>query len=312
MNKARYHVIWGPKVSGSEILLAAGWNSISVLSECPVSATDLFGSLSNIIFVKEMGSEKIYWPDGSIFTLDYLMPGYAYYVKAAAETVITFPSCASKANYIQPTEKKTNLTSWNDVAITNASHTIGFTTSALSMLHKGDVIGAFTAEGYCAGMVSVEDGNIALTAWGNDAYTIEKDGLNENEIIRFRVFRPATGASFDVVATFDPMFTNGSSFITNGISMVTSLKEGYIGINEPGKDVARLYPNPVNNNLTIESSDSFDNVEIYSAVGQLVYSGILYGNQNTLSVHSLQKGYYFVKLMNSASGSQTTLSFVKE
>jgi hypothetical protein len=259
-----------------------------------------------------MGTDNVYWPDGGIYTLENLLPGYAYYVKVAAETIITFPACASKTNYIQPADKKPNLTSWNDVVNTSASHTIGFTASALSMLNKGDVIGAFTSEGHCAGMVTISDGNAALMVWSDDVYTTAKEGLNENETIRFRVFRPETGTQFEVMATFDPSFADGSNFITNGISMVTSLKEGSIGINEPGQEVAILYPNPASDNLTIVSSTSFDKVEIYSALGQMVYSGTLSGNQNQVDVHFLQKGYYFVKLMNPENGSQTTLSFVKE
>jgi hypothetical protein len=158
----------------------------------------------------------------------------------------------------------------------------------------------------------VDEGNIAMMTWGDDVYTTAKDGMNENETIHFKVFRPGSGVEFDVVPTFDPAFTDGSNFVTNGISMVSTLKEGSIGINEPSQDVASLYPNPANKNLTIKTGNAFDSFEIYSSVGQQVYSGVLSGNQNTVNVQSLQNGFYFVKLRNSINGSQTTLSFIKD
>ncbi len=312
MNKARYHVIWGEKASGNSIMLSAGWNGISVLSECAVNASELFSGLTDIIFVKEMGTEKVYWPDGGIFTLDYLMPGYAYYVKAGAETTISFPACSSKQNYIEQPEKKENLTSWNDIVNTNVSHTIGFTASALSMLAKGDVVGAFATNGRCAGMVTVEDGPVAMMLWGDDVYTSDKEGLNENEIIRFRVFRPSSGIQFEVFAAFDPAYTSGNTFSSNGISLVTELKESYIGINEPTREVASLYPNPATDNLTIVSASVFNRAEIYTATGQLVYSSELAQNERRIDVQHLQKGFYFVKLYDSSNGLQTTLSFVKD
>jgi hypothetical protein len=149
-------------------------------------------------------------------------------------------------------------------------------------------------------------------AWGDDIYTTGKDGLIENESIVFKVFRPSTGLQFEVVAEFDPSFTNDGTFVNNGISMVTSLKEGSIGISEANQEDARLFPNPATDHLTVVAGTMYDKVEIYSALGQMVYSGKLPEEQSTLDVQFLQKGYYVVKLMNSNSGLQNTLSFVKE
>ena len=93
IENTRYLVIYGSTVSSKTVNLNNGWNSLPVLSECEVDAATLFGSVPSVIFVKEMGSNLIYWPDGGIFDLTTLIPGKAYFIKVNGATVITYPVC---------------------------------------------------------------------------------------------------------------------------------------------------------------------------------------------------------------------------
>ncbi|HPE34526.1 MAG TPA: hypothetical protein PLI65_07000, partial [Bacteroidales bacterium] len=93
LENTRYLVIYGSTVSSKTVNLNNGWNSLPVLSECEVDAATLFGSVPSVIFVKEMGSNLIYWPDGGIFDLTTLIPGKAYFIKVNGATVITYPVC---------------------------------------------------------------------------------------------------------------------------------------------------------------------------------------------------------------------------
>ncbi|MBP7839079.1 MAG: hypothetical protein KA023_09070, partial [Bacteroidales bacterium] len=58
-----------------------------------VNANLLFDSLPGVIFVKDMGSNEVYWPGGGLNTLEKLIPGRAYYIKVAGPISITFPEC---------------------------------------------------------------------------------------------------------------------------------------------------------------------------------------------------------------------------
>ncbi|MCO6164406.1 T9SS type A sorting domain-containing protein [Flavobacterium sp. NRK F7] len=53
-----------------------------------------------------------------------------------------------------------------------------------------------------------------------------------------------------------------------------------------------LYPNPVKNNLTIESVEALDEVTIYTLTGQIIVAPQV---NNTIDMSELPKGYYFVK-----------------
>lgn len=89
----RYHVITGTPVASKTVNLNAGWNGLPVLSECEVNLSTLLTGVPGVIFVKDMGSDLVYWPEGGITTLEKLVPGKAYFIKVNAATSVTFPNC---------------------------------------------------------------------------------------------------------------------------------------------------------------------------------------------------------------------------
>jgi hypothetical protein len=254
----------------------------------------------------------MYWPDGGITTLTYLLQGHAYFIKVSADVTLTFPDCVAKAI---PTDvqKQSNTTSWNDIVPTNNSHAVGFAASALNMLQDGDVIGAFTANGLCAGMATVGSDNASMLVWGDDIYTFNQDGFVENETLKFMVYRSATGEQFEVEAIYDQNFGDAGQFAVNGISFVTDLKAGSTGFGDYNEVSVSIYPNPAKETLNIVLSDfRASSIEIYSSLGQKVYTGEIAGEQSRITISTLQKGLYFLKVYDNISGKQETLSFIKE
>jgi|GEM_PF-953449 len=93
INAMRYLVIYGEIVTNKTVNLNTGWNGMPVLSECEVDLVTLFAGHTGIIFVKDMGSDEIYWPEGGVLTLTKLLPGKAYYIKVEGPVNLTFPEC---------------------------------------------------------------------------------------------------------------------------------------------------------------------------------------------------------------------------
>lgn len=92
----RYFVLYGTESADHTAELTTGWNALPVLSSCAVDAAALFGGHAEIIYVKEMGSTKTYWPALNIYTLQTLQPGSAYFIKVSAPINITYPACGTK------------------------------------------------------------------------------------------------------------------------------------------------------------------------------------------------------------------------
>ena len=70
-------------------------------------------------------------------------------------------------------------------------------------------------------------------------------------------------------------------------------------INEYRKDNFRVYPNPVNTELTIEMELLEEKkYRIYSTIGGLVLSGKLNSNINTIDLSSLPPNVYILNINN--------------
>ena len=70
-------------------------------------------------------------------------------------------------------------------------------------------------------------------------------------------------------------------------------------INEYHKDNFRVYPNPVNSQLTIEMDVTEEKkYKIYSTIGKLVLSGTLNSNINKINLSSLPSNVYFFNIDN--------------
>ena len=82
------------------------------------------------------------------------------------------------------------------------------------------------------------------------------------------------------------------------------------GIDEQSANVLVIYPNPVNDKLTLEAQETIGTVEIYNLMGALVYSQESCGNKVEINIADLQRGVYFIHMMNDKVSE--TRKFVKE
>jgi hypothetical protein len=68
-------------------------------------------------------------------------------------------------------------------------------------------------------------------------------------------------------------------------------------MDDTSKDTFRLYPNPVTSELTIQIDVSDEKeYKIYSTAGEVLLSGNLNFNSNTIDVSSLPSSIYFLKI----------------
>jgi hypothetical protein len=71
-----------------------------------------------------------------------------------------------------------------------------------------------------------------------------------------------------------------------------------------------LYPNPVSDKLTVETTEAVTNVEIYNLMGALVYSQKDNAKRIEIPTGNLPSGTYFIRLIT-PSGIETQ-RFVKK
>ena len=68
------------------------------------------------------------------------------------------------------------------------------------------------------------------------------------------------------------------------------------GVGEQNGSQTLIYPNPVNDKLTVEAQEAIGTVEIYNLMGALMYSQKNCGNKVEINTTDLPSGIYFIRL----------------
>jgi hypothetical protein len=76
-------------------------------------------------------------------------------------------------------------------------------------INKGDEIGVFSEDGLLSGAGVYQGGNFAVTIWGDDQMSNEKDGLSEGEPFTMKVWNSVTGGESPLIIE---TWTEGNGF----------------------------------------------------------------------------------------------------
>ncbi len=291
------------------VALVAGWDYLPVLSTCPVESSEIFGGIQDKIeIVKEIAGWKAYWPAYGIFTLDYLTPGNAYLINLTESVNLTFPACSDQGASYEML-KPENLTPWNDVRNTPASHL--FAINSDINFHEDDFIGAFTPEGICAGMIKLNGQSSALTVFGDDPFTSETDGFTDGETILFKLYRPETNEVIELKVSMDnELPDNDGRFVGNGISAFKEVTTVTGSVAEIGNGV-NIFPNPSEGIFTISGLSGVEEIIVTTIEGQDIFRMNLSGETSVkIDLTGYPKGIYFIRLSGYKTNFTTKLTCI--
>ncbi len=285
----------GSDIQNPSVTLNEGWNILPVLTNCPVECSVLFSQVSEIEVVKEIASTQVYWPAKEIETLQFLLPGKAYYVLASEQITITFPDCETNTA-IDLQKDKIDMT-WELLSPSGNSHLISIPVTALQGYSVNDKIGVFTPNGNCAGLITLQnlEDNIALVAFESDSLSDRVGGFMQNDPLVFKLFKFATGEEINLVATFDPAMSHTNLFHPKGLSSITQLVPASVGITETSDHVL-VYPNPAKSTLHVELLENGTaKIELSSLDGKILVTDMVEGTRN-IELSTFSKGVYLLKI----------------
>lgn len=273
--------------------LTQGWNIIPVLSDCAVTCSELFSSVSDqVVIVKEIAGNGIYWPSQNIFSLSELIPGRAYYILTTDDISFTFPECSS-AKKASSTGYIRQKSFWEMIDPTGNSHVISIPETVQQNYETGDQIGVFTPGGLCAGVLEIDEmvSNKALVVFANDSVTPLVDGFLQSEHFSFKLYEASSGEEYNLIASFSDDFPDAGTFVSEGLSGLTSLVIDNTGINDHAQ-VTAIFPNPAKGNVMISLTDGLAaGLDVMNLSGQLILNAQLKG-QTMINTSSLPKGVY--------------------
>ena len=295
----------GPEEMNKSVFLPAGWSMLPVIVNQPVAAASLLAGIDFAI-VKSLAGMGVYWPAMNINTLVTLQPGLAYYILMNSAGSVVFPANTDGAQAFEVLPQKLPVNPWSEIHTTASSHLIAIEDDALSGITIGDVVGVFNSAGNCFGIgkVSTLQQNNVLTVFADDPYTESVDGFSVGEEMAFKIYRPATGEEFDVIATFDPEQPNTGLFSEHGISVLTGLKVSPTGTGNALADAIGLYPNPTDGKVKVTGIEGFNKMEIYNATGKMErVVNIDFSDELNLNMSDLPAGVYQLRF----TGNQNTV-----
>ena len=279
-----YLTIYGNEVLNKTVNIAAGWSLIPVLSKTDVDAINTFSTLTGFYLAKDVGGSGVLWPIFNINTLGNLETGKAYFVYSVSAGTITYPAGAENSSSrghnsgaselpekLGGTEEFVNISPWNDVCNTAATHIVAFAGGALSEFKTGDIIGTFTQSGLCAGIVEYSENGIGLVLNGDDVYTTYADGFVPNEMVSYSLYRPSTNQTFGLEVKYDPTLDNSGRFQVNSMSAVVQVKMSPTDIADYPGDKIYIYPNPSTGIFIINGIPGRAEISIYNTFGKQIY-----------------------------------------
>lgn len=297
MNQSRQLTVPGTAASRT-LTFAAGWNYLPVTSMCNVNINELLAPVINkVLIVKGIGDVSVFWPDASVYTLQVLQPGKAYFAYFNAPVTITFPECSGKSFKTQNLNPEIPQR-WPTVSPTAVSHIILVDASAIDGLKSGNILGAFTTSGECAGAVTLTGSVDALVLWGDDAATPAKEGFAEDEVITFRHYAAATDQEQTCEVVFDEKFPQQlPQFIANGMSAIKAI-DTFTGINNYKTDAISISPNPSSGIFYIQNMNGNETVEVSRLDGATVTTLQPNATNFKLDLSRQAAGVYLLKVIS--------------
>jgi hypothetical protein len=306
MNQPHQITVKGTAASRT-LTFDAGWNYLPVTSLCNVNLTELLTPvMDKVVIVKSIGDILVFWPDASVYTLQVLQTGKAYFANFDMPVSITFPECSGKSFKTQNLTPDTPQR-WPIVSPTAVSHIIRVDASVVDGLEPGDILGAFTNSGQCAGAVNLTGSADALVLWGDDAATTTQEGFAANETITFRHYAAATGQEQTCEMVFDEIFPQQlPQFIANGMSAIKAID--FITTINAGKAAPiNVSPNPSSGVFYIQNLNGNETVEVSRLDGATITTLLPQATSCKLDLSRQAAGIYLLKITSEESFQATKI-----
>ncbi|NCA87270.1 MAG: T9SS type A sorting domain-containing protein, partial [Clostridia bacterium] len=300
--------IAGTMVENKTVHLPKGTSFLPVLSDVPVFAGELFIPLAEKLnFAFDLLDGLIYWPQGEIYSLEFLLPGRAYLIGLSDEGSVYYDD-----NFAKKIVKSESAypSGFPQFVKTGSPHLVSIAHQAMeNILEAGDLIVAFNGQDQCVGAVAYagESNNLGLVVFGDDQTTNLKDGLNDGEEIRIRGIKSASHEFIDLDATWNTSMPNHKYFSENGLSAISELKASALSVSDSKVVTVDVYPNPAKELISFRMHNA-DNaiVEIYDNMGRMMLKSEINKDKNTCNVSNLSTGVYVVKIHTQQNNLLTT------
>jgi len=203
------------------INMPQGWFLLGYLNQSAADAPVMMEPIVDYITIIKDWQGNVYWPMLNINTLGFMQPGQGYQIKTSLSTALNYPYSGSGRFDFNNSHDYVS-TKYNKPINTGNNMTLGIPEDAWENKPDiGDEIAIYSQDGLLVGHAVCNTGATAISIWGDDLLTAEKDGLDVNEEFNIKLWRK----SLDTEEIVDVnLWKEGSqSYSVDGISIAGSV-----------------------------------------------------------------------------------------
>ena len=206
------------------INLNNGWSYLGYLHQEPYLVTDMLSPIdeNNLIIIKDHEG-NIYWDEYAINTIVSMAPGKGYNIKLEEEMIFSYPD-GIMGRYANHHDMIMYSSKFQDSKNTGNNMVIGIPEKAWNDKPSiNDEIIIYDQNMLIVGKSKYRDNFTAITIWGNDELTEEKDGLFVGEEFLIKLFRSNENIIKNI--KIKRWEEGSSSYSVDGISVVGLISE---------------------------------------------------------------------------------------
>ena len=203
------------------IIFNEGWNLIGYLHPEPSNPIQMMNSIvsnNGPMKILKNSAGNVYWPEFGLNSIGNMNPGEGYQIKLENFTQFSYPSISARYEHTsiestiyfkQPKKTDQNMI----IGIPNKSWK--------NHINIGDEIGVFDSDNNLIGASVYSNNNLAITIWGDDILSEEKDGAKNGELIKFKLWDSYNNTEKELYITWKEgtqKYTKNAINIANNIS----------------------------------------------------------------------------------------------
>jgi len=303
MNSLDEIEICGDALQNNDVNFDAGFQIIPVLSNVNAPISQIFSNPENdILFIYDVKTNNVYWPDGGISSLTILNPGIGYLAYFNNPVTISFPDYNNYFFDEKAASENKPTSPWPCIPNLNL-HLISIDKDAISD-PEAAFIGAFDFDDRCIGFTEITETNenYLLAVYGDDEFTTQKDGATTGERISFKARNKHSNLDEKLTAVFDPSMPQyDGKFAQNGLSKISNFYKESAGFEEKiTAEMVQIFPQPASDQITILFPFTGENLnlQLVSMDGKILKTGIISSRQTELNVGNIPAGVYVLKIQS--------------
>ena len=301
--------------SDLQLDLPSGWSIMGYLHTSCYNAADMMAPVVDQLSIIKDEEGGVYWPMFGLNNIGDMCPAKGYQVKMMENTSFSYPS-GGRFGFSDVTLVDKTIF-YDSPYNTGNNMTVGLPTSAWDIMPAiGDEIAAYDESGKLIGSTTFGGENIALTVWGDDHTTSNKDGLAIGEKVTFKLWNSDMNTESTLIIT--KWDAGSDEYAVDGISIASNI----IISGSESANAYKLYqnePNPFNGTTTVkfyvpESSEVM--IGVYNMLGEYV-AEVTNSRYNAgkheveFKSNDLGQGTYFVRMTTNNFTATRNMKIVK-